>query len=408
MQNNDDKGLSFLNYKRESTGQKSAQEVLLLCTTTRLSPRAKERLNKILSGPFNWEYFIKLAVFQGVLPLVTYNLSTSGLSSCIPQPYFNQFQHAYKYTAYRNVLLSNELVSVVTTLRNEGVETICLKGTALAEVIYGNACLRPAKDIDILVHPKDRVKASDIVARLGYKLRYGQDINHPFHEEYFKEAVFTLFLELHWGLENKQLVTFPEEKLWSRVRPLGQYGIAGWMLSPEDNLMFLSYHLHKHNTHQLKMLCDIAELLKKYEKTLDWVYIISSARSWQINSALYLTLKRAKTLLKAPVPPSFLMELRPNIWRRFLLELLVGQESYFSQNKETKLRKEMAGLAFSLMMNRWRGMIAVLTSYRGQEKSLKWLRIAFWITIVIALCLGRYLVMFPIKNDFVAAKYNHC
>lgn len=409
MQNNDSKALSFLNSKRENAGRKSAQEALLLCTTTSISPRVKERLDQILCGSFDWEYFIKLAVFQGVMPLITYNLSTGDLSSYIPQLYINRFECAYKYTVYRNVLLSNELANVVATLRKEGVETVCLKGTTLAEIIYGNACLRPVTDIDILVHPEDKVKASDIIARLGYKpTNTCKDSAHPFHEEYSKEAAFTLFLEIHWKLENKQLVTFPEDKLWSRARPLDQYGIASRMLSPEDNLMFLANHLYKHNTHQLKLLCDIAELLKKYEKTLDWIYITSSARSWQINSALYLTLKRAKTLLKAPVPASFQIKLRPNIYRRFLLELLSGQENFFSQDDETKLSGEMTDLAHSLMMRGWREMMTVLiTRYQGQKKNVKWLRTAFWTTKVIASCLGRHLKRFFVKNNFVAVEHYH-
>ncbi|OGO22532.1 MAG: hypothetical protein A2144_02235 [Chloroflexi bacterium RBG_16_50_9] len=390
-------------HKGKKAGRKSAREVLLLCTTACLSPRVKERLGQILANPLDWKYFVELAAYQGVIPLVNHNLSVADFSSHIPQPCGNQLKQAYKYTVYRNVILTSELAHVVTALRSEGIETICLKGTALAEVIYGNACLRPVTDMDILIHPEDKARAGSIVAGLGYKRVAGKDNHHPFHEEYHKEAAFTLFLELHWNLDNKQLVAFPEEQLWSRAQPLELSGTACWMLSPEDNLMFLANHLHKHNSHQLKLLCDIAELLKKYEGKLDWDYITISAQSWQIKPAAYLALKRAQELLGAPVPAGPHVRLRPSFWRRFLLELFTGQESFISQSAETKLSSETSALAHGLMMKGSHEMTTVLTRYRGPWKRVRWLRTVFWTTVVVAAGLGRCLTRIAAKHDFIAS-----
>ena len=136
--------------------------------------------------------------------------------------------------------------------------------------------------MDILVHSKDKSKAGEIVSSMGYQLQPDrQGGRHPFHREYCMKSVFPLFLELHWELENEQLVDFPEEAIWQRAQPLELQGTMSRTLSPEDNLIFLANHCHKHVEQQLKLLCDISELLKKYQDTLDWEYIVNSASSLQ-------------------------------------------------------------------------------------------------------------------------------
>jgi hypothetical protein len=54
------------------------------------------------------------------------------------------------------------------------------------------------------------------------------------------------------------------------------------VLSPEDNLLFLSNNLSKQDSRILRSLCDLAELFKKYDGILDWDYIINPAHYWNV------------------------------------------------------------------------------------------------------------------------------
>jgi hypothetical protein len=373
-------------------GQRLAEEILLLCTTANISPRARTRLSQIITKSVDWEYFLNLAVFHGITPLVNHQLVTNGFSPQVPQPYRDQLQHGYNSMVYRNLTLSRELANVLSTFSPQGIETICLKGTVLAEALYGNPALRMVADMDILVHPGDISKAGSLLAKLGYEQTMpDRPRNHPFHEEpYCKKASFPILLELHWDLDNRELVAFPEQEIWHRARQLQLEGVSTRVLSPEDNLLFMANHLPKHDFHLLKFLADVAELLRKHEQSLDWDYITGSARSWGIEPAVYYALRRAKELIGAPVPASSLEEMKPRTWRWWLLDFLVSQEVFVSPIRESRLRSETIALAHSLMMTRPRQMLAVLSSQRGGDKKGTWLRASFWIAWVFISGLGRY------------------
>jgi hypothetical protein len=88
-----------------------------------------------------------------------------------------------------------------------------------------------------------------------------------------------MFLELHWNLADEKLLSVSIEDVWRRARPLKLAWGSPLVLSPEDTLLNMTTQLST-QYYQLKVLGDIAVLLKKYEDTLDWDYIVKSAHSW--------------------------------------------------------------------------------------------------------------------------------
>jgi hypothetical protein len=373
--------------KRASSAlKKAAREVMLLCTTANISSENQKRLSWVLTDGIDWEYLLKLVEFHGIMPLVAYNLTRYNFRDHIPEPYLERLSGNYNNTLYRNMLLSKELVSILSAFRKDGVAVIPLKGTVLTEVLYENPASRKMVDMDILVHPEDTVKARSILAELGYiQMPEKPHWDHQFHEvPYCKQGAFPFFLELHQNLEDRRLVTVPEADIWRRSQSFELQGISATVLSPEDNLLFLATHLCKHSDELLKFLGDIAELLKKYQDTLDWDYIVASARSWQTDIAVYYAARRAKDLLGAPVSAFNLAALKPGLWRRFLLGLLVSREDYITPNESNRLRQWTSALARGLMMRHPRQTLIVLSRQQGPWKRGAWLRTVFWVTIVLA------------------------
>ena len=374
-----------------SARRRATREVLLLCTTAGISPEGRERLHQILAEGVDWEYLLKLVEFHGIVPLVAHNLIKNDFRDQIPEPYFERLSGAYNSTLYRNVLLSNELASVLSTFSKRGIAVIPLKGTVLAETIYENPALRVSADMDILVHPEDIAKARSLLSELGYQqIPEPPHWEHHFHEvPYCKQTIIPIFVELHWDLEDRRLATVPEAEIWDRAQPLDLQEISTKVLSPEDNLLFLAIHLCKHSKELLKFLGDIAELLKKYQDTLDWDYIIASARSWQTDVAVYYTLVRASDLLRAPVPARSLEALRPGLWRRWLLSLLVNRENFVTPGQVNRLSDWTVVLARGLMMKHYRQTLMILFRQQGRWKRGAWLRTAFWVMVVFAAAVGR-------------------
>jgi len=389
--------------RSRAVGRRMAKEILLLCTTVSMSPGDKERLSQILNGPVDWEYLLDLAAFHGIMPLVSHNLVANGLSPQVPQLCLDHLKRGYSHTLYRNVILAHELADVLSTFNQHGIETISLKGAALTDVLYGNPSLRPMADTDILIHPKDISLARALLGELGYEQTAPrQQREHPFHEEpFFKKTSFVLFLELHWGLDDNKLVDFPENEIWRRAQPLWLQEVPTLIMSPEDNLLFIANHLPKHDTELLKFLADIAQLLKKYDGALDWDYIIESAHSWHIAPAVYFSLRRARDLIGASVPLPVLEALRPEVWRWWLIDLLLDEESFVSPIRWSRLRGETSTLARCLMMRRPRQMLAFLSRLNHESgKRGAWMRRGLWVMLVVVATLARHWARFGAKLRF--------
>lgn len=371
---------------RSRTKQRqAAEEILLLCATAAVSAEAKVRLSRILNQAVDWKHLLRLAEFHRIFPLIAHNLISEGFSKKIPQSCLDQLRNGYNTVIYTNIILSRDLANVLAAFNSHGIESIPLKGTILAEILYGNPGLRTIVDIDVLVRSNDIPMARTIVTEMGYKQIEQEDRRqHRFHgAPYLKNGQFPVFLELHWALDDDRLVSIPEKEIWSRARTLEISGLSTLTLSPEDNLLFIANGLSKNEPHFLKILADIAELLKKYQENLDWDYILESAKTWQIDTAVYLALRRVEYLLMAPVPDRVIEEIKPRLWRLWLFDILISGKPFVSPIQWTKLRLETNAVLRSLTVKGFRRMYLVFAMYRGIGKRGVWIRTAFWIVIVL-------------------------
>jgi len=381
------------NRRKSSSGsRRRARELLLFSTTTKLNPTAKERISRLLSSALDWRHLVDLANFHGVAPLLANNLSNGDFSSRIPSLYLKLLKDAYNQTLFRNLVYSTELEELLSIFNQHNLKAIELKGFDLAENLYGNPGLRPMCDIDILVKPEDLESAGACLVKAGY-IGQTQDDIHPFHTTYYKKtgSLFTA-VELHWALEDKRLVDFPYREIWERSKTRLVQGTPVLTLSLEDSLMFLSHHLIKNDDQWLKSLCDIAELLKKHEGSLDWDYVCHSAMySWHIGSAVYYSLRRARELFGAPVPDLVLKKVRPGVLRWWLLDLLMSREALVLPYRSETLRNNTQALAQSMMMSRPRQMLLTFTRRRSTSRRGAW----FWDTtsavLAITAAMGGYL-----------------
>ncbi len=381
---------------------RAARRTLQLCTAVDMPPYARQQLARLLDGPMDWEHLLTLAEFHGVSPLVARNLSSRGLLDRVPEPYRQRLSTVRRQTLYRNILLGSETSRILSHLSDSGVGAIPLKGSVLVNTIYGDPSLRQMVDIDILVQPEQSSKARTRLTDIGYEtMTVGKLEGHSFHGmPLYKRNGSHAAVELHWGLADPALGAFPVQEVWERANPLELLGVSTRTLSPEDNLLFLSYHMTKHDTELLKFLCDISELTKTHHATIDWESAAIRARSWGIETAVYLSMKRAQELLGAPVPGSFLHDTRPNAVRRCLLNILVDASFLLSPPRSAKVRSETLALARATTTKSSTQALGVLAEHRGLQKSFVWPRTLAWATTVCILA--------AIRRAASAIPHTHC
>jgi hypothetical protein len=380
--------------------KRAAREILLLGATASLSLESKERLSQILKGKVDWQYLLDLAESHGIVPLIAYNLLAIGLTTQIPQSYMERLKQLYNYNLYRNIILSDELTKVLSAFSQNNIPVIVLKGTVLAEQLYGNPGLRTVGDIDIMVQPDNLPSARSVLSNLGYQKSVSEQTwVHPFHEEpYIKKTRFMSVVELHWDIDDPRLAAVPQYQIWHRAQQVEIHGSKAMVLSPEDTLLYLSNNFIKQDNQVLKSLCDIDALLKKYESSLDWEYIVASARSRGIRTSVYCSLKLAKDFLRTSGTETATAILKPSAFRLGLVNTLFNRNAFIAQVSSHKLREETANLFYCLMMDNIDKMLAVLSRYRGTENWWAWPSTIGWIVVVLGAALGRKILTLTCKQ----------
>ncbi len=319
-----------------------------LAVGSRGRPRLRDRLCHFLQRPLDWPYVLKEAQAQGIGPLLDEAITSHQLEELVPPPYRLQLRNIRARFLHRNLFFLLELKEVTGHLSTLGVAVIPVKGPVLAETLYGDLSLRSATDIDILVKPEDLPVCRRTLLSLGCEGLNHCEEGHFFHDPpYYLEESAGLFLEMHRALSDVGLVPLDLKAMWERAGYSLADGARVLTLSPEDNLLFLAYHLTKHWDMPLRRLCDIGQLLEKYETSLNWSYIIQALPGTGTKSFLYSSVARAHRLLGAPVPLTFLESIAPGAAWRFLLGRGASDHAFLGLSK--RLGAERWSLAHCLM-----------------------------------------------------------
>lgn len=230
------------------------------------------------------------------------------------------------------MLLDSELVRAIDALSAAGLPVIVLKGPALCRSIYPIAALRPYADIDLTIQEAHEPAVAAALVACGFReIPCGHeearrahaghiDEGAAFHRMFVAEASQAQ-IDLHVDPLQLGLKPVCEAERWQRAVPIPGLPKA-LMLSPEDQVVQLSVHAHKHGFDRLIWLKDLDLLLRTYARTLDWQLVRSVARSEGVEASVYYALHYAETLLRTPVPPVALARLRPAASMRLLYALV--------------------------------------------------------------------------------------
>lgn len=215
-----------------------------------------------------------------------------------------------------------------------GIPMIPLKGPALGEALYGDPGVRPFTDLDLLVHRADVERAVALLSTLGYR-HIAWDRTLDYELAHATAACFVprdtgpadLSVDLHWGLVSFPAGVTPRtidaEEVWTRAVETERGDTRVLELCREDLLLYLGLHLAVHHPfvgHVWRL--DIALLLCRHARDLDWASIVARAQRWRVRGALYFALRVVEEDLAIAAPAGALAELRPRGLRGDALERL--------------------------------------------------------------------------------------
>lgn len=218
----------------------------------------------------------------------------------------------------QNLALGAELLAVLGEFEAAGIPALPFKGVVLAVGLYGNLQLRPAGDLDILIHRRDLERATEILKNRDYILLTqlqpdGTPVEPDAGEYQFgQKGPAGVIVELRWRLAPPDFRRdFGMDFLWPRRHTAKLLEAAVPNLAPEETLVLLCMHGTKHEWLRLFWVCDIAQLIQVH-RDLDWQLAERIARRFGLLRALILGVLLSHRMAGAPVPEQVLRRFEKN------------------------------------------------------------------------------------------------
>jgi hypothetical protein len=156
--------------------------------------------------------------------------------------------------------------TAVEALNEVGVDSLLLKGAALAEALYGPDLERGYFDIDLLVSPDARAAARQVLSNLGYTNvnsdRGIADVGNVLHAEAWSRLdpeIGNVMIDLHWRLFG---CLAPPEMAWNILNSGGEsVTVAGRELRSLGRpalALHTALHLAQHGPDDPKAAADLA------------------------------------------------------------------------------------------------------------------------------------------------------
>lgn len=287
-------------------------KLLLTCLKCWQKERYTE-LNAFTDKQLHWKTFMSLAIRHRVFPMICQVLGRQKILS-VPDPITEQLGTACRSNTLKMMVLTAELARIVDRLQRGSIPVIVLKGPVLSQMLYGDAMLRPARDLDLLIPPAFLERANQLILQSGYQLKEeSPDLSNLKMKRYFLKTIHHLeyqrtdkpiVIELHWKLRDRQFLNcdgwnFTTEAC--RITTVGK--ISVYHLEDIDNLLYLCAHGFSHGWFRLRWLMDFALQLQAMKPDAG-EHLVMKAQEGNVFHLLLPGILLAHRLIGTPLPPS--------------------------------------------------------------------------------------------------------
>lgn len=269
------------------------QLFILKCTRTFNEDTNHSAILSLILSNLNWEYILTFSQQHGIAPLLYKYISNCGAKKLVPEQVYEKLRNIYFHTFSKNTRLFDAMGKLLQQFDLESIDSILLKGSVLAELIYRDIGLRPMDDVDILVKEKQLDAVHALMIENGYHTL--EIIKSEFINKYIPKHHLPQFVkdnnifEIHWHLHNESdQYSINIDDLWKRALPYQIGDINVQILRFEDMLMHLCVHLNDHfsfSKTRFTNFCDIAEILMM--DRLNWDFIKSQSKIYKIDEIVY-------------------------------------------------------------------------------------------------------------------------
>lgn len=350
---------------------KVTSEAAFLTLSCRDSSLASDRtLTETARSVSDWDNAVSISASHCILPQVMRVVSDLKGTGIVPEGVVSRLRDLTHTDVALQARLRIALKEMLPVIRENGAEVIVLKGPAIAQLLYERPGERTYKDLDLLCREEDYGKVWEALTSLGYRTTAGPTLparkaeQETHFERKFHHPDGLARVDVHPDAMKLGVRPRHADDLWKRAVPTMLEGEPTWVLSPDDQLLTLCVHLHRHGFIRLIWFKDIDLLLRRHGDDLDWDMIRADARAEGSESSLWYSLMLTRKLLGTPLAPETEKSFRPNPLIRLAYHLIWPESDAMNLRSVTRRR----AVQFSVTES-WRGMLpSLLLMGRKREK----------------------------------------
>lgn len=283
------------------------KQLLLCCIRLSLDSEEVKRLVALLKQDIDWEYLVRIALAQQVLPQL-YRTLQSTSPNAVPRGILKQLRYQLEKNVEWNSFVSHIFINLLQLFERNGIPTIPFKGPTLAASVYGNLGLRQFGDLDILVRESDYSRAQQLLAAMGFSR-----VKRFEWESTFVGGKYAIAVDLHKRMTSQEFsCPLDFDYLSKRLKPVVIFGTRVAALGPEDTLLMLAIQITKDagtSYLQLVKICDIDQLLRA-RPGFDLTGALSQANELGCERMVLFSLCLANNLLGTPLPQEIIRDMR--------------------------------------------------------------------------------------------------
>lgn len=300
-------------------------------------------LSIVKENKVDWQKFKDSVLYHGLAPFVFLVLK-DGLN-LLPAELAGVFKATFSHELRHSHYLQRKFLELHGILEERGVSIIPIKGVALLEDLYEGIPVRPSVDIDVLVREPELDKAIRVLRESDYEMDLGglkesywrkRQYHFVFREK--QPAAKPLIVELHWALDypRKQRQLLPD--MFGRLRDFRMQDRTVKLLSVEDTFLSLALHQRRFGAAlSLKDVCDMAQVLRKYESSFDWDYLLKQAVSSGLRCTVFFALSQVSIFFQIEAPAYVWKQLNIPAWKCRLIRRFI-ERGTFSMQKNLYLK----------------------------------------------------------------------
>jgi hypothetical protein len=241
------------------------------------------------------------------MPLLYRWLKESGSDQKLPHPAIDRIKASVFRLAARNITLAQEAVSILQAFETRQIPCAPVRGLALAELLYGDITARPMGDLDLLVRKEDLPTVAAALMGLGFqeidrRPGFAQDYSNTL--EFVRERHGGMIVEPHWTIAYPPFADrIDMEAVWRQCVRGRAVGVDAWLLSREDLLLHLCFHLiHRGESAPLLWFYELDRLIRQTGDAFNWPQVVQVSREAGQALLVIEALGLVKGLFETPIP----------------------------------------------------------------------------------------------------------